>query len=214
VYYPAFLDVGGRRCVVIGGGRVGEDKVRKLLECGAEVIVISPQVSEGVGELADSRKITWLPRAYEPGDLKGAFIAIAATNEHKINQQIANEARQQKALLNVVDTPHLCTFIAPSIAQRGAVVVATSTGGASPALARKFREELSRSRLMEYADLAPLLAQARAELKRIGCQVHPDHWQRCINDELLDMVQAGRVQQAKTTLMANLLDGSTAQRSE
>jgi len=104
---------------------------------------------------------------------------------------------------------HLCTFIAPSVARRGDVTIATSTGGASPALARKFREELSHSRLLEYADLAPLLSDARAELKRTGARVEPDHWQTCITESLLDMVQAGDTERAKETLMAQLLQGAT-----
>ena len=105
---------------------------------------------------------------------------------------------------------HLCTFIAPSVARRGEVTIAVSTGGSSPALARKFREELSASRLIEYADLAPLLSEVRSELKRLDERVDPDHWQRCINKELLEMVQADRLDEAKKTLMSNLLGGKVA----
>ena len=183
-YYPVFIDVRDRRCVVVGGGNIGEEKVQKLLECGASVVVISPEINDGVREMADDDKVTWVPREYAHGDLEGAFIAIAATDETRVNTQIAGEARQRNVLLNVVDVTHLCTFIAPSVARRGEVTIATSTGGASPALARKFREELSRSRLIEYADLAPLLSEARTELKRMGVKVDADHWQACISEEL------------------------------
>ena len=213
-YYPAFIDVRDRRCVVIGGGNVGEEKVRKLLECGAKVVVISPEVSDGVRELVDNDRLTWVRRRYQPGDLEGAFIAIAATDDGAVNREIARGAAEHNVLLNVVDVPHLCTFIAPSVASRGDVTIAVSTGGASPALARKFREELSSARLLEYADLAPLLSEVRADLKRMGVRIDPDHWQGCINEGLLDMVQAGRTEEAKEDLMSNLLDGRSAASAE
>ncbi len=209
VYYPAFLDVNGRRCVVIGGGNIGQEKVEKLLECGAAVVVISPEVNEGVRQMSSNGRVTWTQREYQPGDLEGAFIAIAATDDNATNRAISTEAEERNVLLNVVDVTHLCTFIAPSVARRGDVTIATSTAGASPALARKFREELSRSRIIEYADLAPILSEARTELKRRGVTVHPDHWQACISEDMLDLVQAGRVDDARQALMANLLkDGA------
>ena len=209
-YYPAFIDVRDRRCVVIGGGNIGEEKVHKLLECGAKVVVISSEVNEGVSDLVDKDRVSWVRQEYQPGDLKGAFIAIAATSENQVNRRIAREAQERNVLLNVVDVTHLCTFIAPSVTRRGEVTIAVSTGGASPALARKFREELTHAQLLEYADLAPLLAEARADLKRKGVTVHPDHWQACINEELLNMVQAGRTEEAKKALMTSLLDGKSA----
>ena len=207
-YYPVFIDVQDRTCVVIGGGNIGEEKVHKLLECGAKLVVISPEVNDGVARLAGDNRIEWLRREYESGDLASAFIAIAATDDNSVNRQISKEAEERNVLLNVVDVTHLCTFIAPSVARRGEVTIATSTGGASPALARKFREELTGSRLLEYADLAPLLADARTELKSMGVRIPPDHWQTCITESLLDMVQAGHDELAKKTLMAQLLEGA------
>ena len=209
-YYPVFININGRRCVVIGGGNVGEDKVQRLLDCEADVTVISPQVNDGVRKLVAGGKITWLQRQYRPGDLEGAFIAIASTDDNSVNRQIAQEAEQRNILLNVVDVTQLCTFIAPSVARRGEVTIASSTGGASPALARTFREKLVASRILEYADLAPLLSEARSELKRRKITVHPDHWQACITEDLLDMVQAGNNEEAAETLMSRLLDGATA----
>ena len=209
VYYPAFINVSDRKSVVIGGGNIGEEKVEKLLECGATVVVISPQVNDGVREMAGSGRVTWMQREYQPGDLDGAFIAIAATDDNAANRAISAEAEERNVLLNVVDVTHLCTFIAPSVARRGDVTIATSTAGASPALARKFREELSRSRLLEYADLAPILSEARTELKRRGVTVHPDHWQACITEKMLNLVQAGHTDDARQALMSDLLkDGA------
>ena len=208
-YYPVFIDVTERTCVVIGGGTIGQEKVEKLLESDAEVLVISPVVNQKVRDMADAGQVTWEQREYKPGDLAGAFIAIAATDDNKVNRQIAAEAQERNVLLNVVDVTHLCTFIAPSVARRGEVTIATSTGGASPALARTFREKLTGSRILEYADLAPVLASARAELREASLVVKPDHWQTQITEELLDMVQAGQTDEARKMLMDGLMEGAS-----
>ena len=204
-YYPAFIDVKDRMCVVIGGGKFGEENVHKLLGYGAKVVVVSADITDGVRDLVDAGKITWVRRDYEMGDLAEAFIAVAATGDTSVSSEIAHEAEERNVLLNVVDVTRLCTFIAPSVARRGEVTVATSTGGASPALARKFREELTRSRILEYADLAPLLSDARNELRSNSITVDPDHWQKCLTEELLDAVQAGRADEARQALMTDLL---------
>lgn len=208
-YYPVFIDVNKRRCVIIGGGNIGQEKVEKLLECDADVFVISPEVNPHVEELASSQQISWDMREYQQGDLEGAFIAIAATDDNTVNRQIAKEAEDRNVLLNVVDVTHLCTFIAPSVARRGEVTIATSTGGASPALARTFREKLTTSRILEYADLAPVLAQARAELVQRGVKVVPDHWQTQITDSLLNLVQSNKRDEAYKILMDGLLSAAT-----
>ena len=208
-YYPAFIDVRGRDCVVIGGGDLGEEKVVKLLECDASVVVVSSEVTDKVRELAEGGAVEWIRRDYEYGDLERAFIAIANTGNARHRQAyLRRRLKERNVILNVVDVTHLCTFIAPSVARRGEVTVATSTGGASPALARTFREKLESSRILEYADLAPVLSDARAELRRKGLRVPPDHWQACITEELLDTVQAGRSDKAFDLLMEGLLAGS------
>ena len=204
-YYPAFIDVRHRNCVVIGGGPLGEEKVTKLLECGAQVTVVSPNITGPVEDLYRSGEILWVRRAYRAGDLETAFIAIAATDDDDLNRQIAHEADERNVLLNVVDVTHLCTFIAPSVARRGEVTIATSTGGASPALARTFREKLESSRIIEYADLAPVLARARSELRRRGMKVAPNHWQTCITEDLLNTVQSGDDEAAYASLIDRLM---------
>ena len=209
-YYPVFMNLKDRKCVVIGAGNEGAGKVGRLVEAEADVVVIAPEAKEPVPRLADEGRITWLRREYRPGDLEGAFIAIAAATpaqDNELNQAIAREAEERNIPTVVVDVTRLCSFISPSIVERGAVTIATSTGGTSPALARKMRQELASSNVIEYADLAPVLSRARAELKSRGLYVNPDHWQASITEDVMDYVRRGDDGSALATLMANLLDG-------
>ena len=222
LYYPVFLDLRGRRVVVIGGGAMGEEKVTRLMPYGADVVVVSPDVTDEVSKLAQDGQVEWTRRLYRGGDLEGAFIAIVAdTSDDAVNQVVSEEARERNVPLNVADVTDLCTWITPSVARRGEVIVATSTGGASPALARKFREILNgtsriptRHELMEFADLAPLLSDARKQLLDKGIRLNLDHWQACLTDELIDLVQAGQIEQAKQVLMDSLLVGTTCDCSD
>ena len=217
LYYPVFLDLRERRVVVIGGGAMGEEKVTRLLPYEAKVVVVAPDVTDEVSELADDGKIEWVRRPYRSGDLDGAFIAIVAdTSDDAVNHAVSEEARERNVPLNVADVTHLCTWITPSVARRGDVIVATSTGGASPALARRFREILngecrleSRHELMDFADLAPLLSEARLQLLDKGIRLNLDHWQACLTDELIDLVQSGDIERARRVLMDSLLVGTT-----
>ena len=203
-YYPVFLNLTGKRCLVIGGGRIAEDKVAKLHHAGARVSVISPNVTPALQAAAQRGEFEWLPREYETGDLKGAFLGIAATNKRDVNHRIFQESERLGVLMNVVDEPEQCTFIAPSIVQRGQVTLAISTGGASPALARKLREALTEDPALEWADLAGVLAQARKEVKKLGLTVDPQRWQCCITPELLRLAQSGLEDQALSTLLSSL----------
>ena len=222
LYYPVFLDLRGRRVVVIGGGAMGEEKVTRLLPYEAQVVVVSPDVTDEVAELADDGTIEWVRRPYRRGDLDGAFIAIVAdTSDDAVNQAVSEEARERNVPLNVADVTELCTWITPSVARRGEVIVATSTGGASPALARRFREILngecrleSRHELMDFADLAPLLSDARKQLLDKGIRLNLDHWQACLTDELIDLMQDGEIERAEKVLMDSLLVGTTCDCSD
>ena len=206
-YYPVFLDLKGRPCVVVGGGEVAERKIAGLLECGARITVVSPEVTHGIRANADAGEIQWEAREYAEGDLKGAFLAIASTDDEGVNRAVFEEASRDRVVLNVVDRTALCSFIAPAVVRRGEVTVALSTGGASPALARKLRETLEKSEVLEYASLAGVLSSARAEIKRLGVSVHPDRWQECIDGELLAMVQDGRSDEALAGLVRRLVEG-------
>ena len=209
-YYPVYLNLKNRKCVVIGAGREGAGKIDRLVEAEADVVVIAPNADEPVPSLAEQGRITWLQREYRPGDLEGAFIAIAAAapaQDIELNQAIAKEADERNIPTVVVDVTRLCSFISPSIVERGAVTIATSTGGASPALARKMRQELASSNVIEYADLAPVLSRARTELRSRGLYVNPDHWQASITEDVMGYLRSGDEASALSTLMSNLVDG-------
>ena len=211
-YYPVYLNLQGRRCVIIGGGGVAEGKIARLLESGAEIRVVSPDATPGIRRMASEGAIRWEPRVYRPGDLAGAFIAIAATNLREVNRRIFDEAEARGVMLNAVDDPPNCSFIAPSIVQRGPVTVAISTGGASPALARKLRESLQESGELAWADLADVLAAARARLRQKGMltAIDPERWQACITPQLLAMAQNGQEAEALETLLSGLLGDTPA----
>ena len=208
-YYPVFLNLAGKRCVIIGGGTIAQGKIRGLLQAGCQITVISPDATPGIRQAAQRGDITWQQRVYEPGDLEGAFIGVAATNVWHVNRDIYEEAERLGVLLNVVDDPDLCSFIAPSIVKREPVTLAISTGGASPALARKLRETLAHAEALEWADLADVLAQARRVIKEQRAIIDPERWQCCITRELLDLAKDGHTQQALDVLLSQLLNPET-----
>ena len=166
-YYPIFLRVAGRSCLVIGGGRVAEEKVRSLLAAGARVTVISPQLTPGLRALAASEQITHQDRTYASSDAGGFFLAYAATDDADLHVKIAADAAAAGTLVNVVDQPQLCDFIMPSIVERGDLVIATSTSGTSPAMARRIRCELEQTFGPEYALALALLRRVRESLAAI-----------------------------------------------
>ena len=164
-YYPVFLQVTGRRCVVIGGGEVAQRKVASLIAAGARVTVVGPSLTAELAERARRGEIDHIERAYRAGDLAGALLAYAATDDEALHPTIAADAEAAGALLNVVDRPEWCTFIVPSVARRGDLTVAVSTGGGSPALARRVREEIEDGLGPEYELALDILSRLRRHLR-------------------------------------------------
>jgi siroheme synthase-like protein len=205
IYYPVFLNVKGRKCAVIGGGQVALRKVVTLLEYGAKVEVISPELCPELADLAGEKEINLLNREYRQGDLNGVFVAIAATDSSIINHQVAAEAREKSVLVNVVDDAAYCDFIAPSIIRRGDITIAISTAGRSPALARKLRTKLEKEFGEEYARLGRLIGEVRAEAKKQKITVDSEGWQRAIDlDKILELLINNEEEKAKDTLLSNL----------
>lgn len=207
-YYPVYLNLAGKRCVILGGGTIAQGKLAALRDAGARITVISPQVTDGIKRAAQRGHIAWQQREYAPGDLDGAFIAVAATNVWHVNRRIYEEAEARGVLLNVVDDPDQCTFIAPSIVRRDPITLAISTGGASPALARKMRETLSEARVLQWADLADVLARARRVIKERRTVIDPTRWQCVITEELLELARAGRENEAVAIALSQLQDAA------
>lgn len=165
--YPAFLDIRGRRCVVVGGGSVGERKAKGLLSASARVVVISPDVSRGLSELAEAGRLEWVVRAYRTGDLAGAFLAFAATDLPEVNEAVLEEARALGTLLNLAAGAEDGGFVVPSLLRRGEMHVAVSTGGGSPAYARLIRERLEELLGPEHAEMVSLLNRLRPRVKAL-----------------------------------------------
>ena len=205
-HYPVYLNLTGKKCLVFGGGPIAEDKIAKLQSTGAQVTIVSPTVTPNLQAWAHRGDFQWQPREYQAGDMEGAFLSIAATNDRQVNHEIFQEAERLGVLINVVDDPEQGTFIAPAVVRRGQVTLAISTGGASPALARKLREALTEDAVLEWADLARVLSMARKVVKKRGLTVDPQRWQCCITTELLQLAQSGHEDQALSSLLSRLTD--------
>jgi len=204
-FYPMLLNISGKRCVVVGGGRVALRKVRALIEHGASVEVISPTLCLELNKLAETSEIKLLRRQYQAGDLKRALLAIAATDDKDINQQVVKEAKDRAVLVNAVDNLENSDFIVPSYARRGDITIAVSTAGRSPALARKIRTKLEKELGDEYASLVSLIGEVRAEAKRQGIKITGDDWQEALDLDLLArLLKKGDVEKARAILLKNL----------
>ena len=164
-FYIACLKLRGRRCVVVGGGAMGLEKAEGLLACDADVLLVSPDAVDELRALAAEGSIAWEQRAYEPGDIEGTFMVIACTDDTEINIRVFDDAERRAMLVNIVDVPPLCNFILPAIVRTGPLAIAISTAGASPALAKRMKREVSELFGEEYARLAIMLNDARGWAK-------------------------------------------------
>jgi precorrin-2 dehydrogenase/sirohydrochlorin ferrochelatase len=164
-FYIACLRLKGRRCVVVGGGDVGLEKVEGLLACDADVTLVAPEAHPALIELALEGSITWVRREYAAPDLEGCLIAIAATDDTDVNIRVFDDAERRAMLVNVVDVPPLCNFILPAIVRTGPLAVAISTAGASPALAKRMKREIGEQFGEPYAVLAVMLNDVRGWAK-------------------------------------------------
>jgi len=164
-FYIACLNLQERSCLVVGGGDVGLEKVDGLLACGARVTLVAPAAHPALEAYARERSIEWRARRYEAADLEGAFLVIAATDDSEVNISVYEDAERRAMLVNVVDVPPLCNFILPAIVRTGPLAIAISTSGASPALAKRMKEEIAAAFGEPYARLALLLNEARGWAK-------------------------------------------------
>jgi precorrin-2 dehydrogenase len=164
-FYIACLKLTGRRCLVVGGGEIGLEKVEGLLACDADVTLVAPDAAPELQELARERSIRWERRAYRKSDLEGTFMVIASTDDTDVNIAVYQDAEARAMLVNVVDVPPLCNFILPAILRTGPLAIAISTAGASPALAKRMKREIGELFGEEYATLAVMLNDVRGWAK-------------------------------------------------
>lgn len=209
-YYPVFVNIRGRRCLVFGGDHEGERKVRYLLDCGGDVTLFSPEddTLPGLAGLASDGQIAWERRKYEPGDIDGAWVVIVAdTSSEEVNLAINAEAEERNVLCNVMDVTHLCNFIAPAIIHRQDVTIAVSTAGSSPALARRLRERMNDRdycQCLRWADMGPILADVRVEVRSRELPVTPNDWAESITDQMLERFESGDRDGARAMLVSAL----------
>jgi precorrin-2 dehydrogenase/sirohydrochlorin ferrochelatase len=203
-YFPIYLDMSRRRCLVIGGGAVAERKIAALLETGAEVTVLAPDVTDVVAGLSKQNAIRFTARCYEDGDLDGFELAFVATDDPQVNAAVYREGRSRGVWVNSADDPARCDFILPSVLRRGDLIVAVSTGGTSPALARTVREELELYFTQEYESLAKLAAEVREELSNRSITVPFETWRRALSGEVRQFLMHSDFTRAKSHLLKEL----------
>jgi precorrin-2 dehydrogenase / sirohydrochlorin ferrochelatase len=204
-YYPIFLNVKAMKVTVIGGGLIALRKVKDLLKQSADVTVISPDICKGIEDLFEQGKIQVLKRKYRSGDLDGLYLAVVAAGNKGVNNRVVKEAAVKKVLLNIVDDPGLSDFIVPSVVHRGDISVAVSTGGKSPALARKIRAGLENYFAEEYSTVALLVNEVRTELRQKGTKFSRAAWQNALDlDRMIDLLKKKERMKAKSLLLENL----------
>jgi precorrin-2 dehydrogenase/sirohydrochlorin ferrochelatase len=182
-YYPIYLDIQNKPCLVVGGGDVGTRKVMTLLDCRACVTVISITATRKIQELAEDKVILWVARHYNSEDLDGMFLVIGATSDESVNHQISRDALERGMLCNIADKPDACNFILPSLVRRGDLIIAISTSGKSPAFAKRLRKELEARFGNEYAEVLHLMGNIR---NRLLTQSHAPEAHKSLFEALID----------------------------
>jgi len=192
-YYPLFLDINERACLVVGGGRVGARKAKGLLTAGARVTVVSPVMHAALEALLPDERLSLMRRTYRPSDMEGVFLVIGATDDAELNGRIKKDAQKANALCNVADSPQLCDFILPAVVNQGDLTLAITTAGKSPALAKRLRRQLQGQFGPEYAVLTALLGAVRHRLLADGHdpEGHRRIFNALLDGDLLGMLRAG-----------------------
>ena len=198
-YYPVFLNIRDKKCVIVGGGEVAARKAERLLDCGATVFIISPQLTPELAALKEKDIISHIATEYTGDLINGAALVIGATNDEKTNAAISLDARSKGIPVNIVDDPQKCDFILPSLVQRGDLAIAIGTGGKSPALARHLREELEAKYGKEYEIFLNILGNLRVKMvKNEG--IGRDWFESLLAVGILDFIRENNVEEVKKTV--------------
>lgn len=207
--YPIFVRLEGKTCVVVGGGQVAARKTRVLIDCGAEVTVIAPDVCAELSGLESDPRLTIHRKPFQPADLRGAFLVFAATNHRATNQRVAAAGRRLRCLVNSADEPTEGDFTVPATVTAGDITLAVSTRGRSPAFARRLREELAVWLSGDRAALLQIAAEVRAEVLASGVHAQPTAWASALEDErVVEALRIGDRGVAKRLLTKRLVKAS------
>ncbi len=209
--YPINVVIEGRRCLVVGAGRVAAQKAGGLLECRAAVTVVAPELGDEVEELIEQDhdgQLTVERRRYRRGEVAGYRLAITATDDSHLNRQVFMDGEAAGVWVNSADDPANCAFTLPARIRQGELLVTFSTGGASPALAKWLRRRFTREFGPEYAELVRVLASERAERQAGGQETEGLDWQSALDSGMLDLIRSGRVAEAKGVLTTCLSSSS------
>jgi precorrin-2 dehydrogenase/sirohydrochlorin ferrochelatase len=201
-YYPVCLDVSGRRCVIVGGGEVAERKVRRLMDCGAEVLVVSESLSPALQTMKSDGLLSHIQAGYSSDLIEGAFLVIGATDRTEVNEAVSRDAKRQGILVNIVDDPERCNFILPSLHRRGDLMIAVSTGGKSPALAKKLRKEMARHYGPEFETLLRIMGQIRSKIISRGYPPEKNKalFESVIDSDIIDHIREKRWDKVKAMI--------------
>ncbi len=205
-YYPVYLDLRGKEILVVGGGRVAERKIEALLDCGAEIKIVSDKITDKLNKIVDVYGLRHIRGEFKEKHLEGVFMVISATDDRKLNHKISKIANKKGLLINAVDQPDDCNFIVPSIIKKGDLQIAISTSGKSPALARKLREQLERQFGNEYEDFLILMGCLRKEVlsKGLSQKENSRIFHEIVESDVLEALARNDWQRVESTLSRNL----------
>ncbi len=202
-FYPIFLDIKNKKCLVVGGGSVAMRKVKSLLKFAARVTVVAPQILPEIENISANKNLTIIKACFEPSHMENAVLAIGSANSKEVNQTVYNEAEKRKIPVNIVDQPELCTFMVPSLVRRGDLSIAISTSGKSPAVAKAVRKRLEDEFGNEWGEYLEIMGHAR----KIAFETEPEQKKReemfneIVKTDLLEMIRAGNSDGARRKVM-------------
>ena len=203
LFYPIHVNIKGKKCLVIGGGKTSERKVSTLVRYGGKVVVVSPTATQKIESFSKKKKILWYKRKYKVSDLNKAYLAFCTTNNEKLNKEISKEAQERGIMVNVVDSLEDCDFISPSLIERGHLKMSISTEGLAPLLSRRLREELGRRFGQEYRQYTALIAKVRSAIlnnKKLNDQIKRKKLDHLLSLNLVDRLKSGEKLSCKSVL--------------
>ena len=206
--YPVNLLVSGRRCVVVGGGRIAARKIDALLDAGATVHVVAPRIDDEVRAWRNEGRLTADERAFRASDLDGAWLATAATDDPSVNRAVFAAGQERRVWVNAADDPDNCSFTLMSVVRQGDLVVTIGTGGRSPALATYLKDHVTSEMGPEWGVLLDLLSEAREQQRAEGRSTETLNWRRALDSGMLELIRAGRTAEAKELLQTCLSSSS------